>query len=155
MPILLTSSARFNQAAIEAANRAEATVLLIRCGYRVYRPEADIDGEDLVLRFPGGALVPVQLKPRVYVDGSRYAGLGLYMLFPIGPFTPAEPRPWFLAEHDPLFKEVQKRHGHTPGWTGRWHNAHPSAALRSYLEPLRIKASAQPMPPVADDFDSN
>jgi hypothetical protein len=31
---------------IEAANRAEATALLIRVGYRVYRPEADCYGED-------------------------------------------------------------------------------------------------------------
>ena len=33
---------------IEAANRAEATAILIRGGYRVYRPEADVSGEDLV-----------------------------------------------------------------------------------------------------------
>jgi hypothetical protein len=33
---------------IEAANRAEATALLIRAGYRVYRPEADCYGEDLI-----------------------------------------------------------------------------------------------------------
>lgn len=137
---------RFKQAATEAANRAEATAHLIRCSYRVYRPEADIEGEDLVLRLPQGALVPVQLKPRLYVDGPRYAGLGLYMLFPIGIFTPAEPRPWFLAEHDPLFDEVQSRHGHTPGWTGRWHNAHPSAVLRNYLKPFRIKPPAEPEP---------
>jgi hypothetical protein len=32
---------------LEAANRAEATALLIRAGYRVYRPEADGYGEDL------------------------------------------------------------------------------------------------------------
>ena len=32
---------------LEAANRAEAMVLLIRAGYRVYRPEADAYGEDL------------------------------------------------------------------------------------------------------------
>jgi hypothetical protein len=29
---------------IEAANRAEATAILIRHGYRVYRPEADVSG---------------------------------------------------------------------------------------------------------------
>ena len=39
---------------IEAANRAEATALLIRSGYRVYRPEADCFGEDLILRTPSG-----------------------------------------------------------------------------------------------------
>lgn len=45
---------RFEQAATEAANRAEVTALLIRYGYRVYRPEADIEGEVLVLRLPLG-----------------------------------------------------------------------------------------------------
>jgi phosphoglycolate phosphatase-like HAD superfamily hydrolase len=44
---------------LEAANRAEATALLIRCGYRVYRPEADAYGEDLVVRDPGGHLMAV------------------------------------------------------------------------------------------------
>src|SRR5216684_1055687 len=39
---------------LEAANRAEATALLIRAGYRVYRPEADGYGEDLVVRTPSG-----------------------------------------------------------------------------------------------------
>ena len=34
---------------VEAANRAEATALLIRADYRVYRPEADCYGEDLVV----------------------------------------------------------------------------------------------------------
>ena len=33
---------------IEAANRAEVTAILIRAGYRVYRPDADVSGEDLV-----------------------------------------------------------------------------------------------------------
>lgn len=53
---------------IEAANRAEATALLIRYGYRVYRPEADVSGEDLVIRTPEGALVAVQLKSRLTVN---------------------------------------------------------------------------------------
>ena len=69
-------------------------------------PEADIEGEDLVVRTPSteeqqGELMGVQLKPRVYVDGDRYSGLGPRMLVPIGPFTPDKPRPWFLVPHDP------------------------------------------------------
>ncbi|GJD86682.1 hypothetical protein BHAOGJBA_0177 [Methylobacterium hispanicum] len=138
---------RFSQAAIEAANRAEATALLIRCGFRVYRPEADIEGEDLVLRQPAGMLIPVQLKPRIYVDGQRYSGLGLFMLFPLGPFTPAAPRPWFLTPHDPLYAEVEKRHGHTPKWTGRWHSAYPGSALREYLAPFEVTPPAEPEAP--------
>jgi hypothetical protein len=34
---------------IEAANRAEMTAILIRLGCRVYRPEADVSGEQFVL----------------------------------------------------------------------------------------------------------
>jgi phosphoglycolate phosphatase-like HAD superfamily hydrolase len=56
---------------LEAANRAEATALLIRCGYRVYRPEADVEGEDLVVRTPDGDLLAVQLKSRITVDDAR------------------------------------------------------------------------------------
>lgn len=52
----------------EAANRAEVTALLIPEGYRVYRPEADSHGEDLILRTPRGALRAVQLKSRPAVD---------------------------------------------------------------------------------------
>src|ERR1700688_566658 len=49
---------------IEAVNRAEATALLIRTGYRLYRPEADCDGEDLILRTPSGEFYPVQCLAR-------------------------------------------------------------------------------------------
>ncbi len=49
---------RLSSAEIEAANRAEATALLIRAGYSVYRPEADVRGEDLILRTPAGLLGP-------------------------------------------------------------------------------------------------
>jgi phosphoglycolate phosphatase-like HAD superfamily hydrolase len=44
---------------IEAANRAEVTAILIRAGYRVYRPEADVSGKDLVIRI---AEIPKQEK---------------------------------------------------------------------------------------------
>lgn len=49
---------RFKSAITEAANRAEATALLLRCGFRVYRPEADIEGEDMVVRTPWRAEKP-------------------------------------------------------------------------------------------------
>ena len=62
-PITLTSNE------VEAANRAEATALLIRAGYRVHRPEADcygenLYGEDVVVRTPSGELLPLQLRSR-------------------------------------------------------------------------------------------
>ena len=53
---------------IEAANRAEATAILIRAGYLVYRPEADVSGEDLVVRSLDGDLRPAQMKGRPTVD---------------------------------------------------------------------------------------
>jgi hypothetical protein len=68
---------------VEAANRAEVTALLIRAGYRVYRPEADCYGEDLILRDREGTLHAVQLKSRPTVDPARYGGdRRMLMLFP-------------------------------------------------------------------------
>jgi hypothetical protein len=58
----------------EAANRAEATALLIRSGFRAYLPEANVQGEDLVVRDPGSLLRSVPLKSRPCVDWSRYGG---------------------------------------------------------------------------------
>ena len=55
---------------VKAANRAEATALLVPAGYRVHRPEADcygedLYGEDLVERTPSGELLPLQLRSRL------------------------------------------------------------------------------------------
>lgn len=88
-PTAAPSPRRLTSAEIEAANRAEATALLIRAGYRVYRPEADVSGEDLIIRTPTGMLRPVQLKGRPSVEWARYGGQGLWMLFPDpdGPLT--------------------------------------------------------------------
>lgn len=70
-----------NSNEIEAANRAEATAILIRAGYRVYRPEADVSGEDLVVRTPDGKLRLVQMKSRPTVELRRYGGKDIWMLF--------------------------------------------------------------------------
>jgi len=104
---------------IEAANRAEATALLIRSGYRVYRPEADVSGEDLVIRTVHGELRPVQLKSRPAVDWRRYGGKDIWMLFPefVGS---SNGRSWFLVPHDQLFAWIKDRHGHTLGWCEAW-----------------------------------
>lgn len=87
---------------IEAANRAEATSLLIRAGYRVYRPEADVTGEDLVVRTPDGSLRTVQLKGRPTVEWARYGGRQIWMLFP-DPAGPIPGRNWFLIDHDAFY----------------------------------------------------
>src|ERR1700737_4434973 len=94
---------------IEAANRAEATVLLIRAGYRVYRPEADCYGEDLILRTPSGKPRAVQLKSRMTVD-RKYLGISLWMLFPSTKFSAGVRREWFLVPHDELYKLMKKWH---------------------------------------------
>ncbi|PYX00878.1 MAG: hypothetical protein DMG89_03260 [Acidobacteria bacterium] len=105
---------------IEAANRAEATALLIRVGYRVYRPEADCYGEDLVLRTPSGKLRAVQLKSRMTVDRHKYGGTSLWMLFPSTKFSAGIRREWFLVPHDALYELLKEKHGHAPKFDGRW-----------------------------------
>lgn len=138
---------RFRQAHTEAANRAEATALLIRCGYRVYRPEADIEGEDLVVRDPAGTLSGVQLKGRPLVDWRRYGGHQLLMLFPSAPYSPGAARSWFLVPHDPFFEWVKARHGHTPKWGEYWHYPSIGRDLAAFLAPYQVRPPAeQPLP---------
>jgi len=130
---------------IEAANRAEATALLIRSGYRVYRPEADCFGEDLILRTPSGDIRVVQLKSRPTVDRSRYQGL--WMLFPdpkselnggsIG-------REWFLVPHDELYDWIKDRHAHTPKWNNAWSYPGIPRDLSVFLKPFRLLPQAKP-----------
>lgn len=139
-----TFPANYKQAATEAANRAEATALLIRCGYRVYRPEADIEGEDLVLRLPSGELTGVQLKSRPLVDWPRYGGRKLWMLFPDRAFTPDAPRSWFLIPHDEFFAWVEARHKPAAGWAGHWSYPHVSKALRAFLASYEVRPEAEP-----------
>lgn len=101
---------------IEAANRAEATAILIRAGYRVYRPEPDVHGEDLVIGTPDGELHSVQVKRRPAVEWRRYGGRNIWMLFP-DPRGSRPGRPWFLIRHDESFEWVKDRHGAAPGWS--------------------------------------
>lgn len=128
---------------IEAANRAEATAILIRAGYRVYRPEADVHGEDLVIRSPEGALQSVQMKGRPAVEWKRYGGKTIWMLFP-DPQGPQPGRPWFLVEHDEFFQWVKARHGTAQGWTDVWSYLRMSADLCQWLE--RFKLQPEPTP---------
>ncbi|MEM6586255.1 MAG: hypothetical protein AAF692_10915, partial [Pseudomonadota bacterium] len=82
----MSGDQRLSPNLIEAANRAEVTALLIRERYRVYRPEADVDGEDMVLRQPSGNLISVQLKGRLTIDRHRYGDSDTWMIFPDGPW---------------------------------------------------------------------
>ena len=127
---------------LEAANRAEATALLIRSGYRVYRPEADVHGEDLVLRAPSGDLLPVQLKGRPTVDWPRYGGKGIQMLFPDP--NGALGRPWFLVPHDEFFDWVRGRHGEAPRWQNYWSYRALTRGLTAFLERFRIVSYQTP-----------
>ena len=123
---------RFGSAAIEAANRAEATALLIRCNYRVYRPEADIEGEDLLVREPReGAYHGVQLKSGAVVD-KKYLGKRLLLLFPSKLHADPETR-WFLIPHDHLFAWIKQRHGHTPKWSERWVYTRATKSLLDFV----------------------
>jgi hypothetical protein len=134
---------QFNTAITEAANRAEASALLIRCGYRVYRPEADIHGEDLVVRTPAGVLHGVQLKGRATVDWDKYGQRDLWMLFPSARYSSAEARDWFLISHDQLFEWVKRRHGHAPKWDQRWSYPNISRDLKALLEGFKLSAPSE------------
>lgn len=128
---------------IEAANRAEATALLIRCGSKVYRPEADDNGEDLVLR-RDGMLIPVQLKGRATVDRPRYGGRELWMLFPSAVFDPYRTRRWYLVPHDALFAYVEVKHGQSAKWNGTWSYPRLPAHLVSFLDDYEVRPMADP-----------
>jgi hypothetical protein len=93
---------------IEAANRAEATALLIRQGYRVFSPEADVEGVDFVVRTPDSELRPVQLKGRPTADIARYGSASIWILFPEPGQVPFR-RKWFLVPHELLLAYVKER----------------------------------------------
>jgi hypothetical protein len=118
---------------IEAVNRAEATALLIRTGYRVYRPEADCDGEDLILRTPSGRFYPVQLKARPTVDLNKFGKKGLWMLFPGTKLSTETPRNWYLVPHDLFHRWVKIKHGRTPKWNDTWSYPKISKKLSAFL----------------------
>ena len=128
-----------NSNLIEAANRAEATALLIRSGYRVYRPEADCEGEDLVIRTPKVDLFAVQLKGLAYVSLPRYGAKNLWLLFPSSSFKAECPRKWYLVPHDDLYAYIEKRHGGAPGWNGAWSYPSPPRHLADYLRQFEIR----------------
>lgn len=121
---------------IEAANRAEATALLIRSGFRVYRPEADCYREDLILRHPNGKLLAVQMKARPTVDQGKYGGQSLWMLFPDPEGSVSVGRKWFLVPHDRLYKWTDARHGHTASINRKkaWSAGRVSQAMGQFLQ---------------------
>jgi len=126
---------------MEAANRAEASALLIRLGYKVYRPEADDDGEDLILRSPEGGLITVQLKARLHAEWSKYGGKGIWMLFPSAPWQQEVARDWYLVPHDALHEKLAERHGHTASFRqGRWTSMTPAKWLLEWLAPYELTA---------------
>jgi len=124
---------------IEAANRAEVTALLIRAGYRVYRPEADCYGEDLILRVPqSGKLRGVQLKSCPDVNWKKYGGKLLWMLFPDPKSRTAWGREWFLVPHDLFYEWTKVRHGHAPKWKEAWHFPYVTKELGRFLTKFSV-----------------
>lgn len=99
---------------IEAQNLAEITALLLPKNYMIYRPEADIDGVDLVLKTPDKLLIECQLKGRCHVESKKYGQRNIWMLFP-GKGS-AFHRSWYLIKHDELLKIQRKNHGHAAKW---------------------------------------
>ena len=133
---------------IEAANRAEATAIPIRGGYRVYRPEADVSGEDPAIRNLDGELLSVQIKGRPMVHWSLYGGHKMWMLFP-DPAGVIPRRPWFFIKHDELFNWYKKRHGALPGWVQRhkagkaeWSEKGLGVELRKFLQSFMLRTTA-------------
>jgi len=141
-----TAPKRESTLLIEGANRAEATALLIRCGYRVYRPEVDFEGEDLVLRTPKGKLRVAQMKGVARVEWAKYGGRNIWMLFPSAKFVPNEPRLWYLVPHDRLYKWYEGRHGHTKSWSEGWHDPIIGTELKSFLKQFSVQPVAQQGP---------
>jgi hypothetical protein len=125
---------------IEAANRAEATAILIRAGCRVYRSEADAGGVDLLISRREGELLQVQMKSRPTVDWQRYGENQIWMLFP-DPKGDIPGRPWFLVKHDDLFGWVKARHGAASGWKEAWSYPHIGVELRSFLQSWVLQPS--------------
>lgn len=135
------TSKRLTSNEIEAANLAEATALLIRAGFRVYRPEADCDGEDLILREnrkPSGKLLVVQLKSRPTVNRKKYGGRSLWMLFPDPKSNTALDRKWFLVPHDRLYEEMKRWHEHTAKWNETWSEKRVSKKLGLFLKKFTV-----------------
>ena len=123
----------------EAANRGEATSLLIRAGWRVYRPEADVHGEDLVLRCPEGRLLAVQQKGCPEVDRKKYAGKDLWLLFPDPKSIPGR-RPWYLLPHDVLLKYFADRHPGTGSIAkGIWTETVMVSHLQGFLDEKAVR----------------
>jgi chlorite dismutase len=105
----------------------------------VYRPEADVEGEDLVVRMPSGVLVAVQQKARVHVESALYSNKEMWMLFPCSPFKEGSRRDWYLVEHDRLFEYMKSHHGHAKGFAaGKWSQATAPKHLKCFLEPYRL-----------------
>ena len=130
---------RFVSALTEAANRAEVTALFIRCGYYVYRPEADVNGEDLVVKMPDGRLVAVQMKGRATVNSAKYGNKNIWMLFPSAQYAPDTKRDWYFVPHDELFVWMNKKHGGTPKWNSEFHYPKLTKALLEYLKPNKVR----------------
>jgi hypothetical protein len=134
---------RLREAIVDAANRAEATAFLIRSGYKVYCPEADCDGEDLVVQHPSGELRAVRIKARPIVDWKRYGARRLWMLFPSAPYDHTALRGWFLILHDHFYNWVERRHLSAPKWASHWSYPIISEDLRAFLGEWELAATRE------------
>jgi hypothetical protein len=140
----MSSKSRLTSNELEAANRAEVAALLIRSGYRVYRPEADVEGEDILLRTPKRLFISVQLKSCLTVNEKKYGERrGIWMLFPNRYSTPGPDNPrreWYLVPHEILYARIKKDHGHTKEGAKSWTAPRVSQDLHKFLAEYVIGA---------------
>ena len=129
---------------VEAANRAEVSALLIRGGYRVFTPEADFEGVDLLLQDPDGGLRKTQMKARPTCDG-KYRGKDIWMLFP-APGEVTFERDRFLIRYDNVYKEFKRRYKPAKDLVGR-----SLSTMPKWLKDFLDKAHSTPRKPTKPD----
>lgn len=129
---------------IEASNRAEVSALLLGRGFMLYRPEADAEGIDFLVRTPEGKFLKCQLKGRAYIEKKKYGDRDICMVFPGkgGAFE----REWYLVPHDTLYLILKGKHGSAPQWLhpiyGEYWHTPVSAELANQLTQYAIKSPA-------------
>jgi hypothetical protein len=103
-----------NNQIIEAQNLNEVSTILLKKGFMLYRPEADVDGVDFIIQTPENNFLKCQLKSRAYVLWNKYGNKNIYMVFP--EHGDSFNREWYLIPHDTLFQILKSLHGDAPNW---------------------------------------
>ena len=131
---------KLSTALVEVVNLAEITLILTKLGGLVFRPEADIEGVDFLVKSPRGEFFSCQLKSKCVVEKRKYGGRNIWMVFP-GKGKPMK-RDWYFIEHDLLFDHLKKKHGSATKWRhatrGEYWVKNVTNELAAELETRRI-----------------